>query len=623
MPSLLALQPTASLINSPKVHTSPVHGLKSCSSMSELKQFHSQIIRLGLSTENDTMGRLIKFCAVSKNGDLDYALLLIKTIPYPDAFIYNTLIRGYLQLQSPRACILLYLQMLRKCVLPNNFTFPSLIRACCIDNAIEEGKQIHAHVLKFGFRTDRFCQNNLIHMYANFQSLAEARTVFDGIELPDVVAWTTLLTQYAQWGLVDEALHVFESMPEHNSASWNAMISSFVQNNRFHEAFALFNRMRSQKIALNKYVAASMLSACTGLGALDQGKWIHRYIKKNGIELDSKLATTLIDMYCKCGCLDSAFEVFTHLPEKGISSWNCMIGGMAMHGRGKAAIELFKEMETKMVTPDNITFLNILSACSHTGLVIEGRHYFHHFSEVHGIEPRTEHYGCMVDLYGRAGMLEEATKLIREMPMSPDASVLGALVGACKIHGNIELGEEIGKKVIELEPTNSGRYVLLSNLYAEAGKRENVVKVRKLMNDREVKKAAGFSMIELEGVVYEFVAGGSVDIEAEAKEMMYAKVNEMLECIRFAGYEVAESNDIDGEKDSSVYYHSEKLAIAFGLLKTKAGETLRITKNLRICKDCHQALKLVSKVFERKIIVRDRNRFHHFCSGECSCNDYW
>ncbi|XP_031745064.1 pentatricopeptide repeat-containing protein At1g08070, chloroplastic [Cucumis sativus] len=382
--------------------------------------------------------------------------------------------------------------------------------------------------------------------------------------------------------------------------------------------FCAVSKMRIEKVVLEKYVAASMLSACTGLGALEQGKWIHRYIERNGIEFDSKLATTLIDMYCKCGCLDCAYEVFVHLPEKGISSWNCMIGGMAMHGKGEAAIELFKDMETKMVKPDNITFLNVLSACAHSGLVEKGQHYFYRFTQVYGIEPRTEHYGCMVDLYGRAGLLEEAMKVIDEMPMSPDVGVLGAFVGACKIHGNIELGEEVGKRVIELEPTNSGRYVLLGNLYAEAGRWEGVAEVRKLMNDREVKKAAGVSMIELEGVVYEFIAGGRN--HPEAKEI-YDKLNEMLECIRSEGY-VAE-NEIEEEKDNPVYYHSEKLAIAFGLLKTKAGEILRITKNLRVCKDCHQALKLVSKVFQRKIIVRDRNRFHHFGNGECSCNDYW
>lgn len=595
--------------------------------MAELKQYHSQLIRLGLSADNDAMGRVIKFCAISRNGEMGYALQVFDTIPHPDAFIYNTIMRGYLQCQRPRNCILLYSQMLQDSVAPNRYTFPSVIRACSDDNAIEEGKQVHAHVVKFGFEADGFSQNNLIYMYVNFQSLEKARRVFDKMLVRDVVSWTSLITGYSQWGFVDEAFEVFELMPERNSVSWNAMIAAYVQSNRFHEAFALFDRMRGEKVVLDKFVAASMLSACTGLGALEQGKWIHGHIEKSGIELDSKLATTIVDMYCKCGCLEKAFEVFNGLLHKGISSWNCMIGGLATHGKGEAAIQLFKEMEMEMVAPDNITFVNLLSACAHSGLVEEGRHYFRRMVEIHGIEPRREHFGCMVDLLGRAGMLEEARKLINEMPMSPDAGVLGALLGACKIHGNIELGEQMGRRVIELEPNNSGRYVLLANLYAKAGRWEDVANVRKLMNDRGVKKAPGFSMIELEGVLNEFIAGGRDHPQATE---IYAKVDEMLERIKSIGY-VPDSDgvlhyDLDEEeeqKENPLYYHSEKLAIAFGLLKAKPGQTLRISKNLRVCKDCHHATKLISKAYDCEIIVRDRNRFHHFRMGECSCKDYW
>ncbi|OVA16655.1 Pentatricopeptide repeat [Macleaya cordata] len=621
-PVLLPASPPSP--SSPKTHLSSSHGLESCSTMAELKQFHSKIIRLGLSKDNDAMGRVIKFCAISKSGDLNYALKVFDEIPHPDTFIYNTIIRGYCQAQLTKNCILLYSQMLQESVFPNKFTFPCVVRACCIGNAIEEAKQIHAHILKFAFEGDKFCQNNLIHMYVNFQYLDEARRVFDKMPQRDFVSWTTLITGYSKLGFLDDAYEVFESMPERNSVSWNAMIAAYVQSNCFHEAFALFDRMQSEKVELDKFVAASMLSACTGLGALEQGEWIHGYIKKSGIELDSKLATTIIDMYCKCGCLDKAFEVFNGLTHKGISSWNCMIGGIAMHGKGEAAIELFEEMQKEMVAPDGITFVNLLSACAHTGLIEEGRRYFHLMKEVYGIEPKMEHYGCMVDLLGRAGFLEDARKLIDEMHMSPDAGVLGALLGACKIHGEIELGEQIGKRVIELEPHNSGRYVLLANLYANVGRWDDVAKMRKLMNDRGVKKLPGFSMIELEGVVSEFIAGGRT--HPQAKEI-YAKVDEMLERIRSIGY-VPETDgvlhDIDEEeKENPLYYHSEKLAIAFGLLKTKPGSTIRISKNLRVCKDCHQASKFISKVFDREIVVRDRNRFHHFSKGECSCKDYW
>ncbi|KAI3804481.1 hypothetical protein L1987_26055 [Smallanthus sonchifolius] len=606
-----------------KIH----QGLESCSTMENLKQYHSQIIRLGLSDDNNAMGRVIKFCAISTHGDLGYALKVFSTLPQPDTFIYNTIFRGYLQVHLPKDCISFYLQMLHTSVPPNKFTFPPVIRAFTFDNAVEQGRQVHAQILKFGYHLDSFSQNNLIHMYVSFKRLEEARMVFDKMPQQNDVSWTTLISGYSQSGYIEDARKLFDLMPEKNPASWNAMIAAYVQSNCFHEAFLLFDQMqRSNRFKLDKFIAASMLSACTGLGALKQGEWIHDNIKKTGIEVDPKLAATIIDMYCKCGSVEKAFETFNELPSKGISSWNCMIGGFAMHGKGEEADELFKRMENESKTPpDYITFVNLLSACAHSGLVKEGHYYFQRMVEVHSISPGMEHYGCMVDLLGRAGMLNEAMKLINAMPMDPDARVMGALVGACKIHGNTELGEKIGKKAIELEPYNSGRYVLLANIYARASKWEDVANVRKLMNDRGVKKSRGFSLIEIGGVVNEFVAGGRSHPDSQE---IYAKVKEMLACIRSIGYAPeaeSVSHDISEEEEmeKALFYHSEKLAIAFGLLKSKAGETLRITKNLRVCKDCHEASKLISKYFGREIIVRDRSRFHHFKQGVCSCNDYW
>ncbi|KAL0337914.1 UNVERIFIED_CONTAM: Pentatricopeptide repeat-containing protein [Sesamum calycinum] len=562
----------------------PFKNLQSCSTMAELKQHHANIIKLGLSSDNDAMGRVIKFCALSESGDLNYALKVFDSLPHPDAFIYNTMFRGYLEARLYRNCIDLYAHMLEKFVTPNKFSFPPVIRACCVDNAVKEAKQVHAHVIKLGFSQDSFCQNNLIHMYVNFESLEEAKTVFDTLDKKDDVSWTTLISGYSRWGSVDEAFVVFESMPVKNSAAWNAVIAAHVQNNRFREAFNLFERMRNENVAMDNFVAASMLSACTGLGALEQGEWIYDYIRSSAIEVDPKLATTIMDMYCKCGRLDKAFEVFNGLSSKGVSSWNCMIGGFAMHGKGKAAIELLKKMEAE-------TMVTLIMS-------------------------RMEHYGCLVDLLGRAGMLEEAREVINEMPFRPDVGVLGAFLGACRIHGNIDMAEEIGRQVIELEPNNSGRYVLLANLYAKAGRWEDVANIRKLMNDRGVKKVAGFSMIELEGTVSEFIAGGRTHPHATE---IYAKLEEMLVRIKDLGY-VPDPDGIlydicEEETENPLHYHSEKLAIAFGLLKTKPGETIRITKNLRVCKDCHQASKLISTVYDREIIVRDRNRFHHFKGG--------
>lgn len=516
--------------------------------------------------------------------------------------------------------------MLENSVLPNNFSFPPVVRACSGENAVEVGKQVHGHVIKLGFAQDSYCRNNLIHMYVSFEDLEEARRVFDCSNRKDDVSWTTMISGYSQWGCVDEALRVFEAMPVKNSAAWNAVIAAHVQNNRFQEAFTLFGRMREENVEMDNFVAASMLAACTGLGALKQGEWIHDRIRSSAIKLDSKLATTLIDMYCKCGSLDKAVEMFEGLCSKGVSSWNCMIGGFAMHGRGREAIELLKKMEAAggEAKPDHVTFVNVLAACAHSGLVEEGRRYFSYMTEVYGIAPRMEHYGCLVDLLGRAGLLDEARGVIEGMPMRADVGVLGALLGACRIHGNLEMAEEIGRRVIELEPSNSGRYMLLANLYAKAGRWEDVASVRKLMNDRGVKKVAGCSVVEVGGEVSEFVAGGRA--HPQAREI-YAKVEEMVVRIKGFGY-VTDSEGMvydagEEERENPLHYHSEKLAIAFGLLKTKPGDTIRVTKNLRVCRDCHRASKLISKVYDREIIVRDRNRFHHFKGGMCSCDDYW
>ncbi|CAH9110136.1 unnamed protein product [Cuscuta epithymum] len=625
------LPPTATTITSKSMAYKEV---ESCSTMAELNEVHAQTIKLGLSSDNNAMGRVIKFCAISESGDLNYALKVFDTLPEPDTFIYNTIIRGYLKRGLPKRAIVFYSQMLMTSVWPNSFTFPPLIRCCCLTNMTGEGKQIHGHVIKFGFGSDGFSQNNLIHMYGNFNCLEEASKVFDGLPCKDDVACTTLISGYAQWGHIDEASSVFESIPEKkkNSICWNAMISAYVKNDRFHEAFALFERMRAEGVPVDKFVAASILSACGGLGALKQGEWIVEHINKSNINVvdDSKLANKIIDMYCKCGCLGKAFNFFNVLPRKGISSWNCMIGGFAVHGRGKEAIDLFKEMERKGLVPDDVTFVNVLSACSHSGLIEEGKFYFDYMNTTYKIEPRVEHYGCLVDMFGRAGLLNEASRVIEQMPYmsSPNVGVMGALLGACKIHNDIDLGEQFGRTVIELDPHNSGRYILLANLYANAGRWEDVAEVRKLMNDRGVKKSPGYSMIEVEGgVVDEFIAGGITHPQAQE---IYAKVNEMLNRIRSEGYVPDETDGVllgisEEEEMGNLItnYHSEKLAIGFGLLKTKPGEIIRITKNLRVCRDCHRVSKLVSKLYDREIIVRDRNRFHHFKGGECSCNDYW
>ncbi|KAJ1696144.1 hypothetical protein LUZ63_004656 [Rhynchospora breviuscula] len=576
------------------------------STMSDLRQYHSLVVRLGLSSDNHTVGRLIKFAGLSPSGDLSYALRLFRHLPSPDAFIYNTLFLALSSHPSPSPPVSLSISpshllshMLQHSITPNHFTFPPLLRFVSRPTSLPFGRQLHSLIYKLGFISDSFARNNLLCMYLECGCPYDAWKAFDVSVDCDIVAWTTMVSGLLKAGLIDDARALFDRMPERNLVSWNAMISGYVQGGLFKEALELFDQMQAQGIEINKYLGASVLSACTGLGALEKGKLIHRQIESKQIKLDSKLATTLIDMYCKCGCLEKAIEVFNSLPAKKLSTWNCMIGGFAIHGRGIDAIQIFKNMESEGGVPDDITFLNVLIACAHSGLVAEGNCYFDYMVQKYNMEPKMEHYGCMVDMLGRAGLLKEAKQLILEMPMEPNADILGALLGACKIHGVVDLGQEIGKRAIELDPLNSGRYVLLANLFAGAGRWDDVAEVRKLMDDRGVHKEAGHSLIEMNGVLNKFICGGRS--HPQAKEI-YNMLDEMLERIKAEGY-VADagvvSHDLTKEqKEEALYYHSEKLAIAFGLIHTRAGDTIRITNNLRVCRDCHETTKFSAFSFK-------------------------
>lgn len=341
-------------------------------------------------------------------------------------------------------------------------------------------------------------------------------------------------------GLVDEAREVFDQMPERNLISWNGMISGYVKARRFLDALEVFDEMRALGVEGNGFVAASVVVACTGAGALARGREVHRWVEQSGIDMDHKLATAVVDMYCKCGCIKEAWHVFEALPAKGLTSWNCMIGGFAVHGRCEDAVKMFHRMEREGVAPDDVTLVNVLTACAHAGMVSEGRHYFYYIVQRYGIEPKMEHYGCMVDLFGRAGLLDEAKRVIDDMPMDPDIGVLGALFGACKIHGDVDLGETIGRRVIELDPQNSGRYVLLANLLASAGRWEDVAKVRRLMDERNVSKEAGRSVIEVDGEVCEFQCGSLC--HPQEKEI-FAMAKDMMKRIRLEGY-VPDTRDV-------------------------------------------------------------------------------
>lgn len=336
------------------------------------------------------------------------------------------------------------------------------------------------------------------------------------------------------------------------------------------------------------------------------------------------IGAAMVDMYAKCGCVAVAREVFDGMPRTDVFAWNAMICGLAAHGLGQDAVELFERFLAEGLSPTNITFVGVLNACSRSGLVAQGRRYFESMAEKYSVEPEMEHYGCMVDLLGRAGLVPEAIELIEGMPITPDPVLWGTILSACKKHGLVDLGIKVGNKLIELEPAHDGHYVLLASIYAKAKKWDEVREVRKLMSSRGTSKSAGWSLMEAQGNVHKFLVG---DMDHKDSVRIYNMLDMINRRLADAGYVPDVSSvlhDIgDEEKVHAIKVHSERLAIAYGFIVTEVGNPIRIVKNLQVCGDCHEFSKMVTKVFNREIIVRDGSRFHHMKEGKCSCLDYW
>ncbi|MBA0614160.1 hypothetical protein Godav_014488 [Gossypium davidsonii] len=382
--------------------------------------------------------------------------------------------------------------------------------------------------------------------------------------------------------------------------------------------------MMQKEIAPNQATWVSILPAYSNIGALQQGMRVHGLLVKSSLYLDIFVGTCLIDMYGKCGKLDDAMSLFYEVPKMTSVPWNAIISCHGIHGHAEKALKLFREMREERVKPDHVTFVSLLSACSHSGLVEEGQWCFNVMREEYGIEPILKHYGCMVDMFGRAGHLEKAYNFIKDMPVKPDASVWGALLGACRIHGNIDLGAFASEHLFEVDSENVGYYVLMSNIYANIGKWEGVDKVRTLARDMGLRKTPGWSSIEANNKVDVFYTGNQSHPKCEEIYKELRNLNAKMKSLGYVpDYSFVLQDVEEDEKEHILMSHSERLAIAFGIISTPPKTPIRIFKNLRVCGDCHNATKYISKITEREIIVRDSNRFHHFKDGVCSCRDYW
>ncbi|KAE9592624.1 hypothetical protein Lal_00028969 [Lupinus albus] len=513
--------------------------IEECKNLRELKTIHTQILKSSTFSSFDQyhlITRLLFFCSFSTFGSFSYATNVFNMIKNPDLSAYNIIIRSYANMDGGdetqfSKALVLYKQMLGKGIVPNFLSFPFLIKGCTMRLDDASGQVIHAQVIKFGFFNDIFVGNSLISLYMTCGLCKNARRLFDEMLVRDVITWNSMIIGYLRNGGIDIALGLFREMNRRNVITWNSVITGLVQGGRAKESLELFHEMQflSDVCKPDKITVASVLSACAQLGAIDHGKWVHDYLRRSGIVCDVVIGTALVNMYGKCGHVQQAFEIFKAMPEKDASAWTAMVSVFALHGLGLKALDCFLEMVRAGVKPNHVTFVALLSACAHSGLVSKGRWCFDMMRNVYLIEPQVYHYACMVDILSRATLFDEAERLIRSMPMKPDIYVWGALLGGCQIHGNIELGEKVAHHLIHLEPHNHAFYMNLCDIYAKASMFEAAQRIRRLMKERGIKKEfPGHSMIEINGVVNEFSAGGSSEFPMEELVLVLNKLsNEM------------------------------------------------------------------------------------------------
>ncbi|KAF8772908.1 hypothetical protein HU200_005304 [Digitaria exilis] len=533
-------------------------------------QLHAHLLRTGLlapsssSSAATTTSAFLSLAAASLPSSRALAILnhhLTAPGSLPSTLHCNSILRAL----SDPADALRFLRRMRALGRRGNaFTLAILLKPRC---ALSHARQLHANAVAEG-------------------------------HLRDALLATSLMRCYANGGDGDGARKLFDEMPVRDTVAWNVLITCYVKNRRTKDALKLFEEMRGREseVEPDDVTCILLLQACTSLGALDFGEQVWAYAEEHGYGGELKVRNSLIAMYSRCGCVDKAYRVFSETPQKSVVSWSAMISGLAANGFGKDAISAFEEMMRSDVAPDVKTFTGVLSACSHSGLVDEGFRFFDMMRCEYRLKPNVHHYGCIVDLMGRAGLLDEAYELVtKEMKVAPDATIWRTLLGACRIHGHVDLGERVISHLIELKAQQAGDYVLLLNTYAAVGDWKKVAEVRKLMQEKGIQTTPGCTTVEHNGEVHEFIAD---DDTHPRKVEIYQKLNEINKHLRIAGYVPnvsSELHDLDSEgKENALTYHSEKLAIAFSLLVTPQHRPIRLAKNLRVCVDCHNFTKMFS-----------------------------
>ncbi|XP_020681293.2 pentatricopeptide repeat-containing protein At4g13650 isoform X1 [Dendrobium catenatum] len=568
--------------------------LRTCTYYGELdlgEQIHSMTIKTGFQMNIFVCSVLIDM--YSKCGVLERARQILNRQTEKDVVSWTAMIAGYAQHEHYVEALKTFEEMKFHGIKPDNIGLSSAISACAGLKAVSQGLQIHGQACVLGYSTDLSIGNALVNLYA-------------------------------RCGMIMEAYSAFEANEVRDDVSWNALISGFGQSGHYEEALVVYKQMSQKDIKANLFTYGSAVSSSANIADIKLGNQIHSKMIKTGYDMEIEAANSLVSLYAKCGSIGDAKLVFNKMPERNEISWNAIITAYSQHGRGKEALQLFEHMKEEGLKPNHVTFIAVLTACSHVGLVTEGLNHFDSISKEHGLVPKPEHFVCVVDLLGRAGQLNRARRFIDSMPVTPDSMIWRSLLGACTIHKNIEVGEFAGHRLLELEPHDSATYVLLSNLYAVTRKWECRDRMRQVMKDRGVKKEPGLSWIEVKNEIHSFFVGDRLHSLAEAIYEHLEELNKRAVDIGYKQDKYCLLQEIEQEqKDPTAWIHSEKLAVSFGHMKLPPEVPIRVIKNIRVCSDCHNWMKFISRVVGRVIILRDSYRFHHFEAGDCSCGDYW
>ncbi|KAL2476554.1 Pentatricopeptide repeat-containing protein [Abeliophyllum distichum] len=527
-----------------------------------------------------------------KCGMMIDAHRLFDTMPERNLVSWNIIIGGLVDVGDYVEAFRLFLMMWEEFVDVGSRTFATMIRSSAGLELISPGQQLHACTLKMGLYDDIFVSCALIDMYSKCGSVEDARFVFD-------------------------------EMPEKTTVGWNSIIAGYALHGYSEEALNMYYEMQDCGVKMDHFTFSIIIRVCTRLASLEHAKQAHAGLVRHGFGLDIVANTTLVDFYCKWGRIEDARHVFERMPKKNVVSWNALISGYGNHGRGIEAVELFERMISEGMVPNHVTFLAVLSSCSYSGLSDCGWEIFESMSRDYKVKPRAMHYACMIELLGREGLLDEAFALIRDAPFRPTINMWAALLTACRVHKNFVLGKFAAEKLYGMEPEKLSNYVVLLNIYNNSGKLEEAAEVVKTLKRKGLRMLSACTWIEIKKQPHVFFTG---DKSHHLTKDIYDNLDNLMLEISRNGY-VPEGKtllpDVDERDERLQTYHSEKLAVSFGLISTSDSTPLQLVQSHRICNDCHNAIKLIAMVTKREIVVRDASRFHRFRDGNCSCGDYW